>query len=60
MDDREKLYTKGLNALRAKYPRDMVFANAGFAIGVVHCIVDAVLADANKTRDGNNIHDIDG
>lgn len=41
--DRQKCEKAGLNALSAKYPNDLIFSNAGFAIGVVNCVVDAVL-----------------
>jgi len=42
--DRQKCNIAGLNALRAKYPNDLIFANAGFAVGVVDCVVNSTLA----------------
>ena len=41
-DRRESMVLDGLNALRAKYPNDLIFSNSGFAIGVVRCVIDAV------------------
>jgi hypothetical protein len=41
--DREKLVVAGLNALQARYPNDLIFANAGFAIGVVRTIIGGIL-----------------
>lgn len=35
----------GLNALMVRYPNDIAFANAGFTIGVVRCVVEATLRD---------------
>jgi len=40
--DNEELALIALNALKRRYPNDLIFANAGFAIGVCRCIVEAV------------------
>jgi hypothetical protein len=42
MISKEEAIQVGLNALTARYPNDLAFANAGFTLGVVDCIVDAV------------------
>lgn len=43
--DREKLVIAGFNALKARYPNDLLFANTGFALGVVRTIIGGVLGE---------------
>ena len=43
-NDREKMVLAGLNALKNCYPRDLVFANVGFTLGVVRTVVDGIRA----------------
>ena len=43
--DREKLVIAGLNALKACYPNDLLFANTGFALNVVRAIIGGVLGE---------------
>jgi hypothetical protein len=45
--DREAAVIRGINALTARYPHDLAFANAGFTLGVVRTIVDAALSGEN-------------
>lgn len=40
--DREQFVLDGLNALKARFPQELAFANAGFTIDVVRCLVNAM------------------
>lgn len=45
LHDREAATVRGLNALKTKYPTDLCFANTGFTLGVIRCVIDAALSE---------------
>jgi hypothetical protein len=46
--DMDRAVLIGLNAIAAKYPRELAFANTGFTMGVVRTIIDALLTEVES------------
>jgi len=46
--DNDTLLMDGLNGLKASYPNDLAFANAGFTLGVVRAVLAGALGPIEK------------